>query len=89
MAWAGIGPRTSPSSGHATSARSPRFSAIKTYFTGESACGADATAFAFVAGALSPVFETPVRRATERHANLVAYRDRMMARFYPELAKAA
>jgi glutathione S-transferase len=60
----------------------------KPYVMGDELCGADATAFAFTAGVLCPLFESPIRRAAESHANLVAYRDRMMARFYPELAKA-
>jgi glutathione S-transferase len=61
----------------------------KPYLTGETPCGADATVFAFAMGMLCPTFETPTRLAAQRHANLVAYRDRMLARFYPELAKAA
>jgi glutathione S-transferase len=56
------------------------------YLMGEAACGADATAFAFVAAALCPLFESPLRDAAESHANLVAYCDRMMRRFYPEVA---
>jgi glutathione S-transferase len=59
------------------------------YLMGDEPCGADATAFAFAAGVLCPVFESPTRRAAEGHRNLVAYRDRMLARFYPELTKAA
>jgi glutathione S-transferase len=58
----------------------------KPYLTGQRPCGADASVFGLVAGVLSPLFETPVRRAAERHANLVDYRDRMMARYYPEYA---
>jgi glutathione S-transferase len=53
------------------------------YFMGSTACGADATAFAFIAGALSPVFESPAHAKARSLANLVAYRDRMMAEFYP------
>jgi len=41
-----------------------------------------ATAFAFVAGVLCPVFESPVRRAAEAWKNLVAYRDRLIDRYY-------
>ena len=52
------------------------------YLMGNEVCGADATAFAFVAGALTPVFESPVRTRVSAMANLVAYRDRMMAEFY-------
>jgi hypothetical protein len=56
---------------------------------GDKPCGADATAFAFAAGLLCPVFEAPSRRAAEEHPNLIAYRDRMMGEFYPALAGAA
>jgi len=53
------------------------------YLFGEQPCGADATMFAFVAGALTPVFETSIRTAAESHANLIAYRDRLMALYFP------
>jgi glutathione S-transferase len=60
------------------------------YLLGDTPCGADATVFAFTAGVLCPVFESPVRRAAETRANLIAYRDRLMARYYgDERAKAA
>jgi glutathione S-transferase len=55
----------------------------KPYLFGEHPCGADATLFAFVASALTPVFETSIRTSAEGHANLVAYRDRLMARYFP------
>jgi hypothetical protein len=42
-----------------------------------------------VAGMLCLLFETPLRTAAERHKNLVAYRDRGMARWFPEYAKKA
>jgi glutathione S-transferase len=56
------------------------------YLMGDAPCATDATAFAFVAGLLCPHFDTPLRKAAERHANLVAYSTRMMRAFYPELA---
>jgi len=61
----------------------------KPYLMGDKPCGADATAFAFAAGLLCPIFEAPSRRAAEEHPNLFAYRDRMMGEFYPALAGAA
>jgi len=61
----------------------------KPYLMGDKPCGADATAFAFAAGLLCPIFDAPSRRAAEEHRNLVAYRDRLMAEFYPALAGAA
>ena len=54
-----------------------------TYLMGNQVCGADATAFAFIAGSLSPVFESPAHAKARTLSNLVAYRDRMMAEFYP------
>jgi glutathione S-transferase len=53
----------------------------KAFLMGKKSCGADATAFAFVASFLTPVFDTPIRTAAERHPNLAAYKDRI-ARLY-------
>jgi glutathione S-transferase len=58
----------------------------KPYFMGPLPAGVDATIFAFVAGTLCPVFEMPMRRQMEQHANLVAYRDRLMREFFPDFA---
>ena len=58
----------------------------KPYLTGERPCGADASLFGLLAGVMTPLFETPVREAALAHANLIAYRDRMMGRYYPEFA---
>ena len=57
------------------------------YFLGAAPAGADATVFAFVAGALTTHFESPLRDKMQTMQNLVAYRDRMMQEFYPEFAK--
>jgi glutathione S-transferase len=57
------------------------------YFLGPAPAGADATVFAFVAGALAPAFTSPVRERMQSMDNLVAYRDRMMREFYPEFAR--
>ncbi|WP_257166274.1 glutathione S-transferase family protein [Bradyrhizobium sp. SRS-191] len=54
------------------------------YLMGDRACGTDATAFAIIAGILTPFFDSELRRRTEGFGNLVAYVDRMMAQFYPE-----
>jgi glutathione S-transferase len=59
------------------------------YLMGSEPCGADATAFGMIAGILTPFFDTPHRDAALAHLNLVAYRDRMMDRFYPDFAKEA
>jgi glutathione S-transferase len=59
------------------------------YLLGPEPCGADATAFAFIANTLTPVFESPVRDKLLSVANLVAYCNRMMAEFYPDFGKSA
>jgi glutathione S-transferase len=58
--------------------------AQKPFFMGTEPSGADATMFAFVAGAICPTFESPIRTAAERHDSLKRYVGRMTARFYPE-----
>lgn len=55
----------------------------KPWLMGTEPCSADASVFATIAGLLCPVFETGLLAATQRHANLVAYRDRGMVRWYP------
>ena len=52
---------------------------------GERPCGADATLFAFVTALITPPLASPIVEAGRRHANLVAYRDRLSARYFPEL----
>lgn len=56
----------------------------RAFFFGEEPSGIDATIFAFIAGALCPHFDTPIRTAAERRANLRRYVGRMAARFYPD-----
>jgi glutathione S-transferase len=56
----------------------------KPFFMGAEPTGVDATMFSFVASALCPLFETPIRTAAERHENLRRYVGRMAARYYPE-----
>jgi glutathione S-transferase len=61
----------------------------KPYLFGDEPSGADATAFAFAAGVLTPFFDSALRRRAEGHANLIAYRDRMMERYYPQFVRKA
>jgi glutathione S-transferase len=71
--------------------------ADKPYLMGDEPVGADAFVFAVLAGAMTPWFDTPIRDLAISSPTLVAYVDRMMARFYPgfawaihdQLAKAA
>ncbi len=57
------------------------------YFFGNTPCGADATAFGAVAGILTPFFPSELRNLALGYDNLVAYHDRMMARYYPDFAQ--
>ena len=58
----------------------------KPWLFGDTPAGADATVWAMVTSALCPYFEMEVRREAERFPNLMAYRDRGLARWFPELA---
>jgi glutathione S-transferase len=59
----------------------------KPYLMGERASGVDATAFGMVAAAMTPFFIGELRGRAESHANLVAYRDRLMRQYYRDFAK--
>ena len=48
---------------------------------------ADATVYSFVASALCPLFDTPIKDHAQSKPNLVAYAKRGTARWFPELAK--
>ena len=61
----------------------------KPYMMGAEPTGLDATAFAFIAGALCPLFETQLRTAAERLDNLRRYVGRMTMRFYPDRSEMA
>jgi glutathione S-transferase len=61
----------------------------KPFLMGSDPCGADASVWSSVAGVLCTYFETPIRTHAEKHANLIAYRDRGMRRWFPDLATAA
>lgn len=56
----------------------------KPYLFGPAPSGVDATAFAFVAGVMTPFFETRLRAFALTHKNLIAYRERMMEEHYPK-----
>jgi glutathione S-transferase len=58
----------------------------KPFLMGATPCSADAAVFGSVGSILCPLFQSPIRMAVEKHANLVAYRDRCLARWYPDLA---
>ncbi|WP_266171688.1 glutathione S-transferase family protein [Dyella subtropica] len=54
------------------------------FFIGARPTAIDATAFAMLAGVLTPFFTSPLRDAAEHYPNLVAYTDRMMQRYFPD-----
>lgn len=56
------------------------------FLFGDSPTGTDASAFATLTAVLATQFESDVRKAAESFPNLVAYRDRMMARYHPAFA---
>ncbi len=53
------------------------------YVLGDRVCGADATVYAFLLGAVCPMFRSEIRRHAEAQPNLVDYVKRMTAEFYP------
>jgi glutathione S-transferase len=56
--------------------------AERAYLLGDKPCGADASAFAFLASILCPVFASPIRTYAEGKPNLVRYVGRMGAEFF-------
>lgn len=58
------------------------------WLMGAEPCGADATVWAMVSSALCPHFQMEIQRAAAGMPTLVAYRDRGMARWFPEAAGA-
>lgn len=56
----------------------------KPYLMGETICAADAFIGACIIMALAPTYpDSPLYQAAAKHANLVAYRRRMLERFFP------
>lgn len=58
------------------------------YLLGDRPSSCDATAYALCEGLLSFPYDSPLRAHVSSKANLVRYRDRMRARYFPELAPA-
>lgn len=61
------------------------FLADKPFLMGAEPCGADASVWSAVTQVLCPHFDSPLRHHAATHANLRAYRDRGMARWFPEI----
>ena len=53
------------------------------YLTGQKICGADATVYAFMAGALCPHFDSRLRESAQKLTNIVSYCERMRTKFHP------
>ncbi|MGI9380761.1 MAG: glutathione S-transferase family protein [Methyloligellaceae bacterium] len=62
------------------------FLADKPYLMGGQPCGADASVFSLLTGLMCDWFQTPMRESALEHENLVAYRDRLMVRYFPDFA---
>ncbi|WP_159732343.1 glutathione S-transferase family protein [Methylosinus sp. Ce-a6] len=60
----------------------------KPYLFGEAPSAADATAFAMVAQTLVGELVSPLRDAVAGRRNLIAYRDRLLAAYFPSFASA-
>jgi glutathione S-transferase len=58
----------------------------KPYLMGDAPCAADAAMFATLALLMDPASASPTRDAALSKPNLVAYRERMMGRYFPETA---
>ena len=58
----------------------------KPYLMGDKPCGSDAFVFGIVTAILTPPLDNALRAAIRKHANLVAYRDRMTRQFFPDFA---
>jgi glutathione S-transferase len=56
------------------------------HFMGDTPSSVDAAALGVLASVLTPHFDTPLRKAVLGHANLMAYVQRMMQRYYPDHA---
>lgn len=59
------------------------------FLFGTAPSSVDATAFAMIAGVQTPFFKTKLRERALGYPNLVAYSDRLMARFYPDFGVSA
>lgn len=58
----------------------------KRYTFGERPVGVDATAFAMLAGVMTPFFSSPLQKRACEYLNLVAYVERMMCIHFPAAA---
>jgi glutathione S-transferase len=59
------------------------------FIGGDQPCGSDAAVFGCVASLLTDFFDSALNDEARRHPSLFAYRDRMMALYFPEELKKA
>lgn len=59
------------------------------FIGGEKPCGSDAAVFGCIASLLTDFFDSALNDEARRHPSLMAYRDRMMALYFPEEVKKA
>lgn len=64
------------------------FLADKPYFMGDKPTTLDASAFGILINTIQSPIESPVKKHGQTKQNLVAYCERMLAKFYPELTEA-
>lgn len=62
------------------------FLGTKPFLMGSEPCGADAFMLPAMVHLFCDLFDTPARSIALEHANLIAYRDRGIARWFPEFA---
>jgi glutathione S-transferase len=60
----------------------------KPFLMGDRPCAADGFVFGIVTSILTPPLESPIRAAMQKHANLIAYRDRVTRRYFAERSDA-
>jgi glutathione S-transferase len=90
----GIGRLTRPQIAELANRDADALAAIigdKPFLMSDKPCAADGFVFGIVTAILTPPLESPIRAAMQKHANLVAYRDRVTSQFFSEqpVARAA
>jgi glutathione S-transferase len=56
----------------------------KPFLMGQRPCAADGFVFGIVTSILTPPLDSPIRAAIQKHANLVAYRDRVTSQYFSD-----
>ncbi|HYM01786.1 MAG TPA: glutathione S-transferase family protein [Stellaceae bacterium] len=56
----------------------------KPFLIGDKPCAADGFVFGIITSILTPPLDSPIRAAMQKHANLVAYRDRVTSTYFAD-----